>query len=109
MADKLRVDPTTLSQAGNEVANHGEDLLAHQQSCHGEAAGAHSGWVGSSAGALSSLLDGWETTSDAHFRRFGKHSTDMHFLAVDFADTEDRNTEAVRRVGEALGGQSPRR
>jgi hypothetical protein len=54
-------------------------------------------------------LDGWETTSDAHFRRFGKHSTDMHFLAVDFANTEDRNTEAVRRVGEALGGASPRR
>jgi acetate kinase len=54
-------------------------------------------------------LDGWETTSDAHLRRFGKHSTDMHFVAADFADTEDRNTEAVRRVGEAASGESPRR
>jgi uncharacterized protein YukE len=108
MADKLRVDPTALSHAGNEVADHGEDLLAHQQSCHGEAAGAQSGWVGSSAGALSSLLDGWETTSDAHFRRFGKHSTDMHFLAVDFADMENRNTQALRTVGEAVSGESPR-
>jgi uncharacterized protein YukE len=108
MADKLRVDPTALSHAGNEVANHGEDLRARQQSCHGEAASAHYGWVGSSAGALSNLLDGWETTSDAHFRRFGKHSTDMHFVAADFADTEARNTEAVRRVGEAAGGESPR-
>ncbi len=108
MADKLRVDPTALSQAGNEVADHGEELLARQQSSHGEAAGAHSGWVGSSAGALSNLLDGWETTSDAHFRRFGKHSTDMHFAAADFADTEDRNAEGVGRVGEAVGGESPR-
>jgi uncharacterized protein YukE len=108
MADKLRVDPTALSHAGNEVANHGEDLLAHQQSCHSEAADAHSGWVGSSAGALSGLLDGWETTSDAHFRRFGQHSTGMHFVAADFADTEDRSTAAVRRVGETASGESPR-
>jgi uncharacterized protein YukE len=108
MADKLRVNPTALSQAGNDVANHGEDLLARQQASHGAAASAQSGWVGSSARALSNLLDGWETTTDAHFRRFGKHSTDMHFAAVDFADTEDRNTEALRRVGEAAGGESPR-
>jgi hypothetical protein len=58
---------------------------------------------------LSNLLDGWETTSDAHLRRLGKHSTDMHFVAADFADTEACNTEAVRRVGEAASGKSPRR
>ncbi len=107
MADKLRVNPTALSAAGNEVANHGEDLLARQQSAHAEAAGAQSGWVGASAGALSNLLDGWQTTSDAHLRRFGKHSCDMHFAAVEFADMDDRNTEAVRRVGEAARGESP--
>ena len=108
MADKLWVDPTALSQAGNDVANHGENLLARQQSSHGEAAGAQSGWVGSSAGALSNLLDGWQTTSDAHLRRFGKHSCDMHFAAAGFADMEDRDAEAVRRVVEAAGGESPR-
>lgn len=108
MADKLRVNPTALSAAGNEVANHGEDLLARQQSCHGEAAGAQSGWVGASAGALSSLLDGWQTTSDAHLRRFGKHSCDMHFAAAEFSDMEDRNAEAMRGVGGAAAGESPR-
>jgi uncharacterized protein YukE len=108
MADKLRVNPTALSLAGNDVANEGEDLLARQQSCHGEAAGAQSGWVGASAGALSNLLDGWQTTSDAHLRRFGKHSCDMHFAAVEFADMDDRNAEAVRSVGEAARGESPR-
>jgi uncharacterized protein YukE len=108
VADKLRVNPTALSQAGNDVANHGEDLLARQQSCHGEAAGAQSGWVGVSAGALSNLLDGWQTTTDAHLRRFGKHSCDMYFAAAEFADLEDRNAEAVRRAGEAAPGESPR-
>jgi uncharacterized protein YukE len=108
MADKLPVNPTALSQAGNDVANHGEDLLARQQSCHGEAAGAQSGWVGASAGALSNLLDGWQITTDAHLRRFGNHSCDMHFAAVGFADMEDRNAAAVRSVGEAPRGESPR-
>jgi uncharacterized protein YukE len=108
MADKLRVDPTALSSAGNDVANHGEDLLARQLACHGEAAAAQSGWVGASAGALSNLLDGWQTTSDAHLRRFGKHSCDLHFAAVGFTDMEDRNSEEVRRVGEAAGGESSR-
>jgi uncharacterized protein YukE len=101
MADELRVNPARLSQAGNDVANHGESLQARQQSCHGEAQGAQSGWVGSSAGALSELLDGWETTSDAHLRRFGEHSCDMHFAAADFACMGDRNAEALRSVGEA--------
>jgi uncharacterized protein YukE len=100
MADKLRVNLQALSAAGNDVANHGEDLHARQQSCHGEAAAAHSGWVGASAGALSSLLDGWQNTTDAHLRRFGKHSCDMHFASAEFSDMEDRNAEAVRRVGE---------
>jgi uncharacterized protein YukE len=99
MADNLRVNPTALSSAGNAVADHGEELLARQQSSHGEAAAAQSGWVGASAGALSNLLDGWEKTSDAHLRRFGKHSCDMHFAAAEFTDMEDRNAEAVRRVG----------
>jgi uncharacterized protein YukE len=108
MTDKLRVNPTTLSQAGNQVADHGEDLLARQQSCHGEAAGAQSGWVGSSAGALSSLLDDWQTTSDAHFRRFGKHSCDMHFAAAAFADTEDHNVAAMPKVGEGTSGEGQR-
>lgn len=108
MANKLRVNPTALSAAGNDVANHGENLLSSQQSCHGEATGAQPGWVGASASALSNLLDGWQVISDAHLRRFGAHSCEMHFAAAEFADMEARNAEAVRRVGEATRGESPR-
>jgi hypothetical protein len=32
----------------------------------------------------------------------------MHFAAVEFADIEDRNAEAVRRVDDAARGESPR-
>jgi hypothetical protein len=49
MAEELRAIPDVLSHVGNELANHGESLLALQQSCHGEAEGGQSGWVGGCA------------------------------------------------------------
>jgi hypothetical protein len=101
MAEELRVNPDVLSHVGNELANHGETLLALQQSCHAAAEGAHSGWVGSSAGALSGLLDRWATVSSTHMGRFGDHSCGMHFAAVEFTEMENRGATAVAKVGEA--------
>ena len=71
MADELRAQPDALSHVGTQLANHGETLLAVQQACRGAAEDAQSGWVGSSAGALSGLLDRWETASTTHIGRFG--------------------------------------
>jgi uncharacterized protein YukE len=96
MADELRVNPEALCHAANELANHGETLHALQQSCHGEAEGARSGWIGSSAVALTNLLDSWASTSTFHIGRIGAHSCDMHFAAADFMFMEDRNRQVVR-------------
>ena len=104
MAEELRASPDALSHVGNELANHGETLLAIQQSCHGAAEAAQSGWVGSSAGALSGLLDRWSTVSSTHMGRFGDHSCGMHFAAVEFAEMERRDATAVAKVGEAANG-----
>lgn len=101
MADELRVDPESLSHAANEVANHGESLLAVHRSCHGDAAAAQPGWVGSSAGALSGLLGRWQTATTVHVGRIGQHSCDMHFAVADFMFTEDGNESALRNVGDA--------
>ena len=105
MAEELRAIPDVLSHVGNELANHGESLLALQQSCHGEAEGAQSGWVGASAGALSGLLARWATASTTHIGRFGEHSSRMHFAAVEFTEMERRNAAALAEVGEAAGGE----
>ena len=104
MAEELRAIPDQLSHVGNQLADHGETLLALQQSCHGAAEGAHSGWVGSSAGALSGLLDTWATVSTTHMGRFGEHSCGMHIAAVEFTEMERHNTTAVAKVGEAANG-----
>jgi uncharacterized protein YukE len=95
MAEELRAIPDVLSHMGNQLANHGETLLALQQSCHGQADGAQAGWVGSSAGALSELLDSWATASTAQLRRFGEHSGGMHVAAVEFTEMELRNATSA--------------
>jgi uncharacterized protein YukE len=101
VADEVRVNPEALSHAGNELASRGETLHALQRSCHGEAEDAQSGWVGSSAAALSGLLDGWASTSSAHIRRIGEQSCDMHFAAADFIFMEQYNSQEFRDVGPA--------
>ena len=106
MAEELRVIPDALGHVGNELANHGESLLALQQSCHGAAEGARSGWIGSSAGALAALLDGWVTASTTHIGRFGEHSCGMHVAAVEFTATEGRNATALANVAEAASGEN---
>jgi uncharacterized protein YukE len=98
VADELRVNPEALCHAGNQIASRGETLHALQQSCHGEAQGAHPGWVGCSAGALSALLDSWATTSTAHVKRIGEQSCDMHFAAAEFTSMEQRNVAALADV-----------
>jgi uncharacterized protein YukE len=107
MADKVWVKPEELMQAANDMANHGESLLAAHQSSHAEASGAHSGWVGSSAGALSGLLDSWETATAEHVGRIGNHSCGMHFTAADFALKEQQNKRRLDAVGRAASGESP--
>lgn len=59
MADTFRADPELLCQAGNALAGHGEALLALQLCGDSDLAAAPSGWAGSSADALTELLDSW--------------------------------------------------
>jgi uncharacterized protein YukE len=92
---QLRAIPDSLSRLGNELANHGETLLALQRSCHCATEDAHSGWVGSSAQALTELLDRWATASTTHIGRFGEHSCGLHFAAAGFRHMEQRNAAAL--------------
>lgn len=95
MPQQLRSTPDSLARIGNELAEHGESLLALQQSCHGAAEDARRGWVGSSAHALSELLDRWTLNSTTHIARFGEHSCGMHFAATEFRQMEQRNAAAL--------------
>lgn len=95
MPHHLRVIPDLLARIGTQLADHGEALLASQQSCHSTAQDAQAGWVGASAHALSGLLERWATASTAHLAYFGEHSCGMHFAAAGFSRMEQRNAAAL--------------
>lgn len=95
MAAELRANPDVLVQVGTALADHGQALLDLQRACHGDVDGAQPGWVGTSAGALAALLDRWAASSDAHTRRLGEHSVDMHRTAAGFAELEQHNAASL--------------
>jgi len=92
---QLRAIPDSLSRVGNELATQGETLLALQLSCHSAAEDAQPGWVGSSAHALSALLNRWATASTTHIGRFGQHSCGLHFAAAGFRQMEQHGAVAI--------------
>lgn len=96
MAAELHVIPEVLSHVGTQLAGHGDELLALQQICRGQVEDARAGWIGSSASALSALLDGWASASDAHLLRFTRHSAGVHLAAAGFSELEQHNATALR-------------
>lgn len=97
MAEQLRAIPDELIRVGTALADHGQVLWNLQQVCHRDADGAQSGWVGSSATALSALLDHWAAASDVHIGRLGEHSVGLHVTAAGFAESEQHS--AARLAG----------
>ncbi|CCK59007.1 Conserved protein of unknown function [Mycobacterium canettii CIPT 140070010] len=102
----MRAIPEVLSRVGYQLADHGESLLTSHHRCHGAAEGARSRWVGSSAGALSGLLESWAQASTAHAARIGDHSYGMHLAAAGFAEMEDHNAAALAAVYPTGGGSA---
>jgi uncharacterized protein YukE len=96
VAHELRAIPDVLSHIGIELASHGQSLLALQQACHRDADAAQPGWVGTSAAALSGLLDRWATASTGHQARFDEHAGGMRFTAAGFTTLEQHNAAALR-------------
>ncbi|WIM85827.1 WXG100 family type VII secretion target [Candidatus Mycobacterium wuenschmannii] len=106
MADNVWLKPHEVSQAANDMADHGETLMSSHQSSHSEASGAHAGWVGSSAGALAGLLDDWQTAGTEHFHRIGNHSCDMHVTVAEFTLLDQHSTQRLERLN-ATHGETP--
>lgn len=97
MADELNAIPDLLSHVGNELATHGQSLLALHLTCHRDADDARSGWVGASAGALSELLDRWHAASAGHQARFGQHARGLSVAAARLSEMESHNAGVVSR------------
>jgi uncharacterized protein YukE len=99
MPAQRRVDVAELRSAGAQVGVEQAVLSGvHTETAAGIAA-AQSGWVGSSAAALSEVTARWQDISDVHTAAVGKHGGHMVGAAAQFGNSEDRNAGAVADVG----------
>lgn len=98
MPAQRRVDVADLRFAGIEVGREQSALSGVHADTAAAIAAAHSGWVGSSAAALAQATARWNVMSTIHTAAVGSHGGHMHGAAIAFADTEDRNAEAVGDV-----------
>lgn len=103
MAEELRVLPDLLGEVGAALESAGLALLEVQQGCQRAAESARSGWIGSSAGALSGLLDRWDAASIAQIGRFGVHSCAMYFAAAQFIALEGDSATVLTGALAGLG------
>lgn len=96
MARELRANPDVLSHVGNQLADHGLSLLAVQQLCQDDADSAQRGWVGSSAAALTGLLDRWAAAGASHLDRIAEYAGGMRTAAAACAELDRRNAASLR-------------
>ena len=100
MADKFEVDVPGLIQGGVDVGYRAEMLsTAHGQSI-ASVGDAQSGWVGSSAQALTAMAGKWEQISSRQARAIENQAVRMDTAAKLFADMEERHAQKLKAVGE---------
>ena len=106
MGDELKVDIDGLSAGSSKMAEKSTELsAAHAQSVSSVGA-AQSGWVGSSAQALSSLTDHWNTLTGKHTAALDHQATGMDTSTKMFDYMEKRNAEKLKAVGEQADAQT---
>lgn len=100
---KFRVDLEALAHSAAHVTGQGEDLATAHLSSDNRMAAAQSGWVGSSALALSTKTAAWLEDSRRLITRVGEHALSLHTDGIDFAATERDNAEKLRAVQPTAG------
>jgi WXG100 family type VII secretion target len=104
MARELNVDPESLHHASGDIQNHGESMIGVHHESLGESEAAQTGWVGSSAGALSAMLTTWSAVTTDHATRLSEHVAGLHTSATVFSEMDRTNAHAIRAVYQQ-GGQ----
>jgi uncharacterized protein YukE len=95
---KLRLDLEALAHSAAHVAGQGEDLATAHLSSDNRMVAAQSGWVGSSALALSAKTAAWLEDSRRLVGRVGNHALDLSNDGIEFSAMESDNAERMQAV-----------
>jgi hypothetical protein len=94
-SQNVRANIGQLYQASGILQRKGETLIGIHQASHGELENAQHGWVGSSSGALTAMLENWSSVAIDHTARFVNHATGLHTSASCFAEMTDEHVAAL--------------
>src|SRR5277367_6766020 len=101
---KFQVDREALAHSAAHVTGQGEDLATAHLSSDNRIAAAQSGWVGSSALALSTRTAIWLEDSRRLVTRVGDHATALNKDGIDFYAMERDNAEKLQALHPAPEG-----
>ena|SRR5581483_9973890 len=101
---KLRIDLEALAHSSAHVAGQGEDVAIAHLASDNRIVAAQSGWVGSSALALSAKTAAWLEDSRRLVTRVGNHALDMSNDGIEFSAMERDNVEKLQAVQPGTGG-----
>lgn len=104
LGGKFQVDLEALAHSAADVTGQGEDLATAHLSSDNRMVAAQSGWVGSSAGALSAKTAAWLEDSRRLVTRVGEHALDMHNDGINFSAAERDHVEKLRSVQPSTNG-----
>jgi uncharacterized protein YukE len=96
--EKFQVDLEALACSAAHVTGQGEDLATAHVSSDNRIVAAQSGWVGSSALALSTKTENWLEDSRGLLSRIGEHARNMNNDGFDFSAVQRDNVEELRAV-----------
>ncbi|MCV7229092.1 WXG100 family type VII secretion target [Mycolicibacterium komossense] len=83
------------------VTGQGEDLAAGHLASDNRMESAQAGWQGTSAIALAAKLADWQPKSKVLLARVADHAEGLHTSAASFAAMEEKNAQALGRLGAA--------
>lgn len=89
--EMFQVDLAALACWAAHVGGQGEDVAIAHLSSHNRMEAAQSGWVGTSAEALTARMAGWSATSRTLLTHVGDHSLRLTNDTIDFAALERLN------------------
>jgi WXG100 family type VII secretion target len=98
LGEDLKVVPDLVFHAATTGRGQHEELATTYASTQSQGWDAEGGWVGSSAAALSGLLDRWQSDATRHHAMLNHHHEGLDAAASGFAAMERDNAEKLSRV-----------
>lgn len=103
MDQNLRVDPADLHHAGHQIGGWHVDTHDSFTTAHaGIASSVASGWIGSSAEAMSARLASMRTAGTAITSNLNSHSEHMASSATNYETTDDHGVEMLQSIAKPV-------